>query len=160
MPQSLTQLPEMTDMKILGWEIKIRNHNVLGYFDSGLFAIIMGIMDDYDCDRKTLYQLEKHGISYEAAIECCVREIEHISSVFTGFIWRHCEPFKMIDINVEKNYEKVHDFSESVGGRMIADQIVEKIRSCENWGELYDELHMSSRFQKEMENRIKKEIKT
>ena len=149
MPPNMLQLPKEADFLICGWQIYIQNHRaVKGY---NLFPRIMGIIRSVNSDRQTLTEFEKHGISYEAAIECCAEELEENPGVLVWFIsWMYV---------IRNSKEPTVGFSKSKRGRFIADQLVEKIRNCDGWVELYDELHHSSRFQKEMKKRIIKELK-
>ena len=147
MGQSLTQMPKKTDFKICGWEISIMEHKARG--SEGLYGRIVFIVEDPESNRDTIQQFEKYGISFEAAIECCAEELEENPGVLAWFIsWE----YDMGDSGF------IAGFSESEAGRSTATQLMEKIRSCDNWVELYDELHHSSRFQKEMKSKILKEL--
>ena len=148
MTQSLTQLPKDATFRIAGWTIIIRNHEVM--YIHGLIGEMMNIIHVGESDRDTLYQFEKHGISFEMAIEYCAKELEENSDVLKLFISRYYDMCDSISLDV--------GFSKSDAGRIIAGQFVEKIRSCDNWEELYNELHLTSMFQKEMKNKIKREM--
>ena len=156
MPQSLIRMPETAEFIICGWNITILNRKIEG---SGGFPLrILCIIEDSFSDREILYQFEKHGINFEMMIEECAREFEHEVKVLAKIIdWQRD---KMIagGLHVKKRRNDVNRFSKSVEGRLIADQYIEKIRSCNNWGELYDELNMQSKFQKDMKKRVKKEF--
>ena len=147
MPQSLTQMPKEADFQIGKWPIEIRNHRVTG---TGLFCRIMRLIDDHPSYGNTLYQFEKHGICYEVAIEECARELEGDTKIFEHFIVWQCDIADLDDQTV--------NFSESTAGRKIAEQYIEKIRSCDNWGELYEEMHHTSKFCQDMKGRIFKEV--
>ena len=164
MPQSLTQLPETADLQIDEWPICIRDHKVLD--DDGLFGEIMGIVNSLYVDRNELKQLEEHGISFEAAIECCAGELGGNEKIhgwrLLRFINWHPEDMEECHTSY-RIMDKYGDaltlnFSNSTAGRRIADEIVEEIRQCENWGELYDKLHMTSRFQKDINNKIRRKM--
>ena len=71
--QSLIQLPKTADIIIGMCHITIRNHKVTG--DFGLFSDIMNIIVDPDSREYILVEFEKHGISFEAAIECCALRV-------------------------------------------------------------------------------------
>ena len=163
MPQSLTQLPQYVEFEIGACVVKIHDHRVV--YLGGLFARIRCVINNEFSHRAMLQQFEKYGVSYEAAIECCAVELEQNAEILAYLIG----PEMLVDtqktlgirpaISMKNGWELILDFSESEAGRAIAGQYIDKIRSCDDWGELYDELHVSSRFQKEMENRIKKEVK-
>ena len=144
MPQSLTQLPEEADIRIARKNVTIQNHKVLER--GGLTGRIRLIIEDENSDIQSLYQFEKHGVSYEAAIEYCAQEFEEDAVILANFIVRNL------------NERRALSFSESVAGRKIAEQFIEKIRSCDNWGELYEELHRSSRFHQEIVDKISTEL--
>ena len=55
--------------------------------------------------------------------------------------------------------EIVARFSKSEACRIIAGQFVEKIRNFNNWQDFYDEMRLTSRFNKDMKNRIIQELK-
>ena len=158
MPQNLLGLPENADFSILEWNVIIRDHKVVtGY---GLFSDVCRIIQRGRSGKNALYQFEKEGISYEATIEYCIGELENDVIVLADIIERH---YSEVRIKDDKGFGKVWkfivDFSSNGMGRIIACQLVEKIRSCENWNELCDELHMTSQFQKDMKNKIQKEVK-
>ena len=149
MGQSLTRLPKEAEFEIDGWPIEIHNHCIA--HEDGLTGNIMSIILKPDSDRNTLKQFEKYGISFEMVIEKCVYELEYNTTILTFYITG-------INEDNESYWGKVNQFSASDAGRRIAGQVIEKIRSCDDWGMLYDELHFSSRFQKEIKKKIEKEM--
>ena len=145
----------MQSFSILGCCVTIQNHEYVGF--SGFFGTIIHIMRQPHSHRQTLTEFEKHGISYESLIEHCAHSLENDFDMLAELIyWNY---------GGRKNPPKSHlhrilvRFSKSGAGRATADQFVEKIRSCGNWGELYDELRLESPFQKEMYRRINAEVK-
>ena len=146
MPQSLIQLPESADIEIVGWGVTIRDHKVVSW--DGLFSHMVRLVRDYNRGIQDLVKFEKHGISFECAIEESVRELEQDIEAVARILSFCCF-----------DTDACSRISKSKGGRNIADRYIEKIRNCENWGELYDEIHPSSKFSKDMRNRIIKEIK-
>ena len=148
MPQSLIRMPQTAGFDIGGLEIHIWNHEVDD--EIGLFGKIIWIVNEIDLGSESLNEFEKHGISFEAAIEECARELEGDTEIFEHFIVWQCDIDDLDDQTV--------NFSESTAGRKIAEQYIEKIRSCDNWGELYDELHHTSRFQQEMYDKMSTEL--
>ena len=157
MPQSLILLPERANIRILGWGIEIREHKVVGW--GGLWGRIINIIEDTESHRGTLYQLEKHGLGYEAAIEWCARELEDNAYILAQFIYLNYNTDRIREMVGENVMNIIHVFSKGVTGRKMADQFTEKIRSCENWQELYDELHPASKFNLDMKNKITVELK-
>ena len=153
MGQSLIQMPKEAKFEIAGWPIRIRRYMATNV--DGLSGRIWHIIQDGDSDRQSLYQFEKRGVSFEAAIECCVSEMEHDGNMLTNIIW-HGNILKSVfhPSQMLNTRSKCKDFSESMAGRKIAEQFIEKIRSCDNWGELYDEMQMTSKFNQDMKNRI------
>ena len=156
MSQSLIQLPEEADFEILEWDITIRNHEVQ---EEGLFGTIIAIIKSSLSNKKTLEEFEKHKVSYEAAIEWCARELESDPWILEGVIWWHYNPKKLKEIKNKDTWSVISALSTSDAGKSIAEQIVEKIRSCDNWGDLYDEMQMTSKFQQETRRKIKMELK-
>ena len=154
MQQSLTRLPQTAEFKIGGIFITIKNHKVTN--DYGLLSRIMDVIPDSKSDRNTLYQFEKNGISYEMGVECCAEELENNKDVLARFITR-CTDFENHGIHI--SHQAILDFSKSDAGKMIAEQYIEKIRNCDDWGEFYEQIHLQSKFQKEMGCRIRDEIK-
>ena len=158
MPQSLTQLPKTADFKIGGWPIKITDHKIESF--DNLFDCMLDIIMDPRSDRQILSEFEKYGVSFEAVIEYCVEELEHDVNMLTNIMWRGdilesvFHPSQMLN-----TWSKCEDFSKSVAGRKIAEIYIEKIRICDNWGELYDEMHPTSEFIKNINNRIVEELK-
>ena len=154
MPQSLTRLPKEAHIQILGHSIIIQNHRVVS--NGGLLNSIMSItsMMRTCVNEQTLSDLEKHGISFEMAIECCVREIEKDSHVLVWLIWWHYKINMASGSIIHRQWERVHVFSNGAAGRKIAEQHIEKIRSCENWQQLYQEMDPDSQFSRDMQDRI------
>ena len=152
MPQSLIQLPKEADFKIDGRDIEIWDHKFGN--DGGLIWHIICIIHSPFSNRETLTELEKHGISFEAVIEYCVTELERDIDIRTHIInWYH-NIRNYLECNTTDEWIAIYNFSKSMTGKKIADKLVEKIRSCDNWEELYDELHRDSRFQKDLKKRI------
>ena len=87
MPQNLTQLPNEADFTILNWIVIIRDHKVIER--GGLTGRIMRIISEPNSTAHALCQLEKYGISYEAAVEYCAHELETRASVLTNVILIH-----------------------------------------------------------------------
>ena len=165
MPQSLTQLPKTADFKIGGRWIVIDDHEVVS--GDGLFSGIIYYVNSPYFDGQILYEFEKHGISFEMAIEECVRELEPDIKTFARVIRDNGIYASIISDNdiytsmmtdYRPDWNSRRDFTKSLGGRKIASQLIEKIRSCGNWGELYAELQHTSKFSKDMKNKIKEEI--
>ena len=155
MPQSLIQLPKTADFKIGGWYIKITDHKIESI--NNLFDCIVGIIIDPRFDRQILYQFEEHGISFETVIEECARELEEDPEVFAWSRYRDRNSWFLGC----KHTDRAHllAFSESVAGRKIVELVVEKIRSCDNWDDLYDEMQLTTKFNENMGKRINKELK-
>ena len=151
MPQSLTQLPKTANIKIGRTHTTIFNHRVVrSMFSGGLFISIMYITDDSDLSNQELHLFEKRGISFEMAIEECARELEHDVGVLEDIIWYKNIPKFMRTTGMTVTRSKCEDFSKSAPGRKIAEMYIEKIRSCENWSELYDAICFENQFQKDM----------
>ena len=157
MPQSLTQMPQRADFVIDGQTIEIRDHKVKS--SSGLFGIMIRIMEGDESDRQSLCQFEKHGISFETAIECCAHDIENDVYVLGNIIFWNYDIKETKESGTFEHLNAVLAFSESTAGRTIAEQFIEKIRSCDDWEELCDEMHPTSKFYKDIKNRILKELK-
>ena len=155
MSQSMTQLPKDAKFRMGGWNIKIQDHKV--EYPYGLFDCIVDIISDYRSDRQTLYQFEEHGISWEMAIEECIRELEEDTKMFGESTYWHNN--KGVTGNKYVDLDSRIAFSESVAGRKIVRLVVEKIRSCDNWDDLYDEMQLTTKFHKDMRKRINKELK-
>ena len=157
MPQSLTRLPKEAEIGIGNWSVTIQDHKVVG--DDGLTLKMIWIVNSPFAYRKTLSEFENWGVSFEAAVEWCAHELENNVKLVLNIIRR------MMFLEAKTNLDKCNvddvilEFSKSgITGR-IATLYVDKIRSCENWEELYDTLQQSSKFTKEMNDRIKEEVK-
>ena len=156
MPQSLTRLPKTADIKMDNWDITIRNHKMVNTV--GMFPKIMSIIDDLKFNVQTLYQLEVHGISFEMVIENCVDGLENNVGVLADYIWGdNCRNSDWIATIGDSSWDQVLVFSKSVAGRNIAEQFIEKIRSCDDWQQLCEEMRLTSRFSRDMRQKILKE---
>ena len=158
MTQSLVQLPESAHFIIEGWVVEIKNHRVTD--DGGLTGWIMGIVMSGYSNRDSLAEFEKHGISYEAAIEECCCELEDRTEVLADFIdiWYNSQ--SMWDNEYTFTWEQIHTFSKNSRGVKFAEEFIDRMRSCEDWGEFYDEMHCGNKFHKDMAKKTMMEIKT
>ena len=156
MPQSLTRMPKEAEITIAGGTIYIRDH--LALLAGGLLGTTMDIITHPDSDRKSLEEFEKQGVSFEMAIEECVRELEEDTDVFAYLNMDHYSDTEYDDGDSEFVWEFFSDNAKSDTARKLANQLAEKIRSCNNWEDLYDELHMSSQFQQDMKSKIFEEL--
>ena len=155
MAQSLIQLPKGARFNVGLCFIIIHDHKIINTW--GLLGHIMWIIEDSFSDRETLYQFEKHGVNFETAIECCAQELEDDTKVLVRAIYNYHRPEQILYLD-ERNYTGTRrQFSASPAGRIIAGQLIDKIRSCDDWGDLYDKLHPTSEFWKEMGSRIKRD---
>ena len=158
MPQSLTQLPKTVKCEIGRLIVIINDHAVSG--DKGFLNIIMVIISDSTSHRDILADFEKYGISFEMVIEACVRDLEdHTMPLAHLIYWHYSSKNTMKVLKDKKRYRMILAFSESAAGKVVAEQIIEKIRSCDDWQELRDELHLQSEFQKGMRKKLKKKIR-
>ena len=156
MPQSLTRLPKEASFKFYWHTITIQNHRVV--YMGGFFGIIVDTIQSIDSSSQSLYQLEKHGISFEMAIEYCAHEFEHDISVLAYNIGNYGMPAIMKFDSNHDGWIPLLNFSESKKGRAIAEQFIEKIRSCSNWKELCDELCKKSEFSKNLKKQLSGEV--
>ena len=146
MPQSLTRLPEAVHIRIGIWEIEIVNYKIKK--GKSFLGFMMDIIASYNW-KEFVDEMQKHGISYESVIETCAEEIEHNNGVFANIAAFHYKALKTHDDS------KI--FSKSVAGRRIADEIIERMRQCENWQELYSIMIKESETSKDIRNKIVKE---
>ena len=156
MKQNLVQLPKTAKFKIGNRVITIRNHQVTDMY--GLLGEIIGIIDDSKSDRDTLTGFEKYRVSYEAVVEYCVDEAEQDGYIIAGLMYNNNARNKSWVNYMTGMWSRAVNFSNSAAGREFTDQFIDKIRSCGSWQELYDELHLESKFQKNMMKKIKEEI--
>ena len=162
MEQNLLNLPETAVISVdgVGTLFRIKNHKVAGV--RGLFNTMSAVVHHGAWD-KAVSDMKSQGFTYESVIERCARELEGNSYVLADFMYGHYN-FKRRGTITLPEKASIHDacldFSESVRGRMIADQIVEKIRDCNNWGELHQIMEKSGKFGTDMKRRIRKECET
>ena len=93
-------------------------------------------------------------------IEHCAGELEDTQSILECIFWWHLDLWKKQN-GKRMNYSAgiSLDFAANKVDRKFRDQYVDKIRSCDNWEELYDEFHHTSRFYRDMKSGIEKELK-
>ena len=157
MPQSLIQLPKEADIIIGECEVRIKNHKVDN--STSIMEVISDIVCSSPDNRNILSEFEKHGISFETAIENCVEDLEEKPYILGYITWHNL-------LYIHEKEEKMWNmrarglkFSESEAGRTVAGIYVEKIRSCNNWEELHDELNPNSKFSRDMAKHIKGIVK-
>ena len=158
MVQNLTgELPENVNFIFCHDLVEIKNHKVVSW--GGLFGTIMRMVRVSHPDGQQLYRLENHGISFSAAIECCANELEHDAEILGMVIAYYYDIEKINGKTPEDNEHIALEFSKGIAGRNIADWFIETIRNCENWEQLYSELHHTSKFGVDIQNRISEEFK-
>ena len=158
MSQSLILFPKEAHLEIMGVSTGIRNHRVITR--GGLTGFIIGVVWRPESRTELQVQFERQGISFEAAIEECARELEYDEKVLADLVINHyINRIKWGGDVTEMDRYRINSFSESKTGRIIADQYIEKIRNCSNWGELHDEMQLTTKFHKDMKRRILKEVK-
>ena len=160
MPQNLIQLPESANVDFGKWYTAcIRNHKVVSA--DGLFNVITDVVAGHPYNRQILSEFEKYGISYEAAIEYCVEELEHNTRLLERVIeYLYGDVIACIKHDKKHPWYTIHIFSKSPITRIISVHFIEKIRSCESWDELYDEMHPDSKFLANMKTMVQNELNT
>ena len=102
--QSLTQLPKTTKFEICGVPIEIQDHKLV--FGGSLFDRIISITDDPDSNRDTLVKFEEYGVTFEAAIECCARDLEEKTCSLRHHISWHYDVVKNRKIYTNENWNR------------------------------------------------------
>ena len=156
MAQSIVQLPESAEIVICGWMIKIKNREVQSYY--GLLFEIMQISRQMDLEKEYLSEFEGCGVSFEAVIEECIRELEEYPEALTGILYEHYGIIKICDVTEKDLLDLLYEFSKSNTGRTLAEKFAAKIRSCENWKKLNNTVHEHGKFQKELKKTAIEEI--
>ena len=124
-----------------------------------MFAIIMYMVRSQRSDKKSLYEFEKQGISFEMIIENCVRELENNTKLLAYHI-NTSPPIRKINNRSDKiTLKRIIAFTAGEEGMKLAGRYIEMIRSCNNWEDLYDQMLPTSEFWKEMNDRIHAEFK-
>ena len=150
--QEIVQLVKEADFWIGESQITIKNHKVIDFH--GLLSTIIGITAEHD--RNTLSRFEDHGISLEAVIECCVDEVENNPAKLSRIIiWKYGDIYYNDEI-----MNKTLAFMKSDAGIIFAEQLIEKIRDCKNWADMYDLIQKDSKFHKDMKKTIEKVLKS
>ena len=158
MTQSIVQLPETAYIRYRGDYLKIENHRVLHL--GGLFGMIDHIVNRLESDRDTLSELEQHNISFEAAIECCITELEDNPDILADFIFWGYKIESLRNRGVRNaNRNEIIVFAGTPAGRDIVGDITDKIRDCNNWADLYDMIEPGSDFNKNIRQKIRAIIK-
>ena len=148
MPENLLQLPATAKFMIGQRNIAIRDHRVLQI--DGLFGRILSIINDSNSNMETLLEFEGHKINFETAIEECAYELQVHAQILMDVIWWHYDS--------ASEHDACLDFSAGDRGRMIADIFIEKIRSCDDWQDLYEEMQLTSKFNRDMRNMVETEL--
>ena len=144
MTQGMEQLPCEADFRILGWCVKIKNHKVMNHF--GLFGSMMDIAKDSHFGSQFLTEFEGNGITCKAAIQHSATELENNPEILAYLTLTHYCFWEIKEDCSENDWDEILNFSKSVEGRNIAGMISEKIKSCTNWQDVYDELRPKSAF--------------
>ena len=146
MAQNIVRLPESAVINAGRWLLTIKNHAVITKY--GLFTGIAGAIREGHWDE-VLKQLKSGEFSYESVLEQCVAEIETNQKAFTYAIWWNYD--------ADLTYTKAKEFIKTDAGVSLGIKIVDNIRDCSNWDELYKELHPKSKFSRDIQKIIKRE---
>ena len=88
-----------------------------------------------------------------------ITELEQNADIFAQFIYRTYDIRKDIGLEEKDDWDLILNFSESETGRKIAGQFTEKIKSCNDRKESYEELNLQNKFNKYKRQKTKEEIK-
>ena len=152
MPQRIVQLPKKAEFEIMGCPIIINDHRIMNYCD--IFDEVMNIIQHSDYDRHALDQFEKYGVCFKDAIKYYIRELKYDTKSLVYVVFRHYNVHKNTRKQNNDLWDIIRDFSESEAGAMITRRFIDKINNCGNWGELYSEMHNTSRFSLDLKSRI------
>ena len=155
MHQSLTRLPESLEFKIGVLQITIHNHQVMY---AGLLSAVIHIVLESKHDSQVLCQFEKYGISFESVVEYCSEELECDAKVLARIICLNYYENKNRYDPSQTDLLKIQMYSASEAGRKMADQHIDKIRSCDNWEDLYYKTHEISELCKKTNDEIFNEV--
>ena len=163
MVQSIARLPESAKGIFRYHHLEIKNHVVYTLY--GLFFFTVLIIRNED-KKKIVDWFKSNHVSFEAVIEQCIQELEddhpaaRLNMIEAHYPWSHSNELGFF--NVEQwggAWGKIiSQFSKTSAGRWIADQYVEKLRTCRNWNMFTDTLDMKGVFQQEMKQKIREEI--
>ena len=154
MTQSMTRLPKSAEIQALGNTLVIKDHVITSEWNliEWIFQVIN--YQDRDIWNNMVKDLDANKLSYEAAIECCAQEIEDDYDTFGNIIYCHYDIKKYTCRDAEEHLQAVLAGSHSQECIKISEQFMEKIRSCDNWGDLYDEMQSTSKFIENMKKQI------
>ena len=166
MAQSLVQLPETAEISCFGTWLKIENHGVVN--NDGLYNWILGSISCGEWND-VLPQMKQQNISFEAVIETCIEELDDTIN-FVPIVNRYHDDdidksaiedaTSARDIAMKTfgdKYEAIVEFAWSNAGKELASDIIDKIRDCHNWNELY--IFANDKFHGKVEQRIMNGIK-
>ena len=162
MPQSLTQLPKEIDVDIDHmWHVPIKNH-LIERPDYLLYTVTC-VIDSPRTDKNTLFQFEAFGVNYESFTVACsdILKNDPVGSLCRVLFFHYGMCNYLTDMpngQSERRHDLIFRLLKSRLGKIYADILVEKIRSCDNWDDLYEEMHHTSKFHKYMRGRIEEEI--
>ena len=166
MVQSLTMLPETAEIRLHGFTLKIQNHEIRKGISMAYFMMVATRHEHLWSE--IIRDMERQKITYEAAVEQCVAEIESDHCILEAIFYWHYNIVKNAKFMAYKaKHGKRHDdvtaittrISKSPAGRIIATWFVEKIRSCENWQEFYTEMKRESDFNRYTKSWVMREAK-
>ena len=146
--QSLIRLPKDLVISIAGAVLKIENHRVKTP-SNGLMAFMLDL-----CRFRTAKQMAEmeKTIQFEAVIEYCAEEMDENHGLLAGIIVLHYGASL-------KDWNEFVEFSNSIGGRLVAGRLVEKIRNCDDWEEFWVELQVKSQFNADIKQTITRSMK-
>ena len=166
MPQSLTRLPKTAHILHRGMYIRIKDHEVIKTCHRDPGDIIDWVAEQarvpdlfnwlatLSCNGNwtdVVAQMEQQGINYEMVIEHCVTALENTPGVLGTYIYNHYK--------ITGDLIACVNFSKSAAGRRTSDELVVRIRNCNNWRELFTEMSLKNKSYGSLRKLIKKDMK-
>ena len=133
-----------SDPTLFEWMLRLTEGD-MEISDNGVYAPInpTGISkNDWD---STVKEIESQGITYEAFIEKCVSELDCYERIFERI---------PAYFGIEKIIYKYGTFSSGEVARGLAQYIIDVMRNCGDWDELYNMINKDSIFRWEIKKQI------
>ena len=116
---------------------KVKSASTPSDYQASLFEWLLRTTN-LGVEATAVSELEKAGVSYEAAIEYCIGELEDNTEILERVMWWH--------YNIQLGIIERRRFSKSVAGRKIADYIIQDMRRCNNWKDLTETMKKSDSY--------------
>ena len=133
MGQNLVGLPKEAHIRLGMWILEIKDHRIQG--NDFIWRWLCLVTREHHW-KEVAKTLDENGVTFEAVIETCVVDFEKNHDILAWMMGTH--------LGAGLKWAESMEFSKSATGRAAADRIIEDIRQCDDWEDLFNRTNLNS----------------